>query len=103
MRNLAILLPLVFGACSAPMVPHPIPAPDSDLCPAMCTHFRALSCVEGQSVYDNDQPGPPGVPNVTCEQFCQAQQANGVFINPRCGMQVPSCGQIEAWRQKTCK
>jgi hypothetical protein len=74
----------------------------------MCAHIGpvdagGLGCPEGQPVYDSTLPGEAGVPNETCTAFCQRQQANLVFINPRCVMQVTSCDQIEAARQKTCQ
>jgi hypothetical protein len=68
----------------------------------MCLHLRTLKCEEGQDYYDSDLPGKKGQPNATCEHFCQTQQDKGVFVNPRCVAQVPTCAQIEDWRQKTC-
>ncbi len=74
----------------------------------MCQHIGpadagGLGCAEGQPLYDSTQPGEAGVPNESCTAFCQHQQANGVFINPRCIMQVTSCDQIEAARAKSCQ
>lgn len=74
----------------------------------MCQHIGpvdagGLGCQEGMSVYSSTLPGEAGVMNMTCTAFCQHQQANGVFINPRCVMQVTSCAQIEAARAKTCQ
>lgn len=73
----------------------------------MCQHIGpadagGLGCAEGDSVYSSTLPGEAGVPNMTCTQFCQHQQANGVFINPKCVMQVTACDQIEAARASTC-
>jgi hypothetical protein len=84
--------------------PHPVIPPDSDLCAAMCNHIgpKGLWCEEGNAVYDSDLPGPPDVPNLTCETWCKNEQANGVFINPRCVAQVKSCSEIEVARQKDC-
>jgi hypothetical protein len=74
----------------------------------MCLHIGpkaqgGLGCEEGDPVYDSDLPGPKGVPNKSCTAFCTGQQANGVFVNPRCIIQVKSCGEIESARQRTCK
>ena len=102
------LFALVFTACPPsrdPASPNPIPAPDSDLCGQMCDHIgpNGLKCPEGDSVYDSDRPGTRGIPNKTCEDFCKEQQDNGAFVNPRCILQIKSCGEIEAARQKTCQ
>jgi hypothetical protein len=98
-----LFAPLVLLGC-----PHAVTPPvDTDLCPAMCQHIGSvleggLGCAEGQPVYDSTKPGEAGVPNESCTEFCQHQQANGVSINPRCVMQVTSCDQIEAARAKNC-
>ena len=101
-----ILLLLAFALIGCP--PAVTPPPDTDLCPAMCAHIGSideggLGCVEGQPIYSSALAGEAGVPNMTCTQFCQHQQASGIFINPRCVMQVTSCSQSEAVRQQTCK
>lgn len=103
----ALLLPalLVLG-CNA-VSPNPTPPPDTDLCPAMCQHIGpvgggGLGCTQGNPIYSSSLPGDAGAPNMSCTQFCQHQQANGVFVNPRCVMQVSECDQIEAARAKTC-
>lgn len=83
--------------------PNPIEPPDTEMCGAMCEHFRALKCEEGSPYYDSDLPGPKNVPNASCEHFCQVQQKNGVYVNPRCGAVVPACPDIEAWRKKDCR
>ncbi len=77
------------------------------MCDAMCKHIGpksqgGLGCEEGNPVYDSDRPGPAGVPNKTCTDFCVEQQNNGVFINPRCVMKVKSCDEVEMARLKTC-
>lgn len=84
--------------------PNPIIPPDSDLCQAMCDHIgpNGLKCEEGNSVYDSDLPGPVDVPNLTCTDWCKQEQANGLFINPRCVAKVLTCGEIETARQKDC-
>lgn len=105
MRPLAFFLALTLAGCLFPsptVAPTFVAVPDTELCPAMCGHFRNLGCEEGRDYYDNDRPGPKGVPNATCEDFCQTQQKNGVYVNPRCLMAVPACGVIEDWRRKDC-
>ena len=99
---------LIFLAACNPAANPVVPEPDTDLCPQMCQHIGpadagGLGCPEGDPLYNASLPGPANVPNETCTQFCQHQQANGVFINPRCVMQVTSCSQIEAARAKTCQ
>ena len=69
----------------------------------MCDHLRSLHCAEGQPVYDSDRPGPVGVPNETCEEFCQQEEQNGINLNTLCLSQVPTCDQIEEWRLKSCR
>jgi hypothetical protein len=103
-RNLLLLALLAFLGCK----PTVTPPPDTDLCAAMCQHIGpadagGLGCAEGEPLYDSTKPGDAGVPNESCTEFCQHQQANGVFVNPRCVMQVTSCDQIEAARAKTCQ
>jgi len=70
----------------------------------MCDHIgpQNLNCAEGQPVYDSALPGPTGVPNESCTDFCTKQQANGVFINPKCVAKVAACSDIEAARKKVC-
>lgn len=104
MRLLLVLAVLCLGCVPSREAPSPNPPvpPDTELCPAMCVHLRAIHCEEGLPFYDSDQPGPLDVPNTTCEVFCQTQQKNGVFVNPRCVILAPACGEIEAWRKKAC-
>jgi hypothetical protein len=100
----SLLLAAHCGPTKDPDSPSPNPAdvPDSELCGPMCDHLRDLGCEEGQDYYDSDKPGEVDVPNATCEDFCLYQQENGVFVNPRCVMTVPSCDVIEEYRQKDC-
>jgi hypothetical protein len=89
-------------ACSTDRVrsPNPLPAPDSDRCEPMCNYLLQLGCDEGKPLYDSDKPGPVGVPNEQCPEWCVKQQANGVFLNPRCIMKAPSCLAVEAYRAR---
>lgn len=96
---------LVLTSCPGPVPPPtPTPAPDTSFCGAMCDHIgpKGLNCPEGKPVYDSDLPGPPGVPNESCTDFCSKQQQNGVYLNAKCVSQVASCAEIEAARKKTC-
>lgn len=92
------------GPTRAPDAPgiHPIKPPDTDLCGKMCQRIgpQGLKCEEGMPVYDSDQPGPVGVPNVTCEAFCRTSQDRGSFFNPRCVALVRACSEIEAARKR---
>lgn len=101
-----LLAAAIFLGCPPPPPQPPTPTfvhvPDTELCPKMCVHLRELQCEEGTDYYDNDKPGPKGKPNATCEEFCQRQQTNGIYVNPRCLMIVPSCALIETWRKKDC-
>lgn len=115
MRKLILVLAtsvFVLGCpTTTPVSPQPRPVPDSDLCGDMCKRIgpktadnpNGLGCEEGEPVYDSNIPGEPGKPNLSCEAFCVQQQKIGVFINPRCVMQVKSCNEIEAARKKTCQ
>lgn len=97
---------LVLTSCPgpAPVPPLPGPQPDSSYCAQMCDHIgpNGLKCQEGNPIYDSDLPGPAGVPNESCTDFCTKQQGNGVFINPKCVAQVAACADIESARKKTC-
>lgn len=88
------------GCHPEPRYPEP---KDTAMCPKACDHLRALGCEEGKPYYDSDKPGPKGVPNASCEEFCQHQQDNHIALNPTCLAVVPSCDQIEAWRTKDCQ
>mgnify|MGYP003442476997 FL=1 len=103
MKRLAWLIPatlFVLGCPYQPPVPPPNPPVDTDLCGEMCKHLQRLACEEGQPVYNNDLPGPVDLPNQSCEANCQELQGKGFFVNPRCVTLVPSCSDIEAFRQK---
>jgi hypothetical protein len=102
MRQLYLLVLLILVGCPTrePASPNPPVPPDTDLCPQMCDHLRRLKCEESTDFYDNDKPGPKGVPNSTCEEFCSGQQDKGVFVNPRCVAKVPDCASIETYRKK---
>ena len=103
MKYLFLLLPLMLVLGCPPrdaVVPPPNPPPDTNLCGNMCAHLKQLGCEEAESVYNNDLPGPPDVPNQSCEDFCTEMQDKGVFVNPRCVALVESCENIETARQK---
>lgn len=103
MRRLLLVLGLTLTGCpTEPNIPAPNPPPDTDQCDAMCKHLgpEGLKCEEGEDVYNNDLPGPEGVPNQTCADNCRELQGKGFFVNPRCVAIVPSCEVIEEYRQK---
>jgi hypothetical protein len=104
MKNLALFLLLLAGCQQPGSSPNPLPVPDTDACDAMCQHLgpSGLNCPEGQPFYDSAKPGPKGVPNSTCLEFCRYEQDNGIFVNPKCVARAPTCKDIETWRQKTC-
>jgi hypothetical protein len=107
---LFVLAASLMGCPPPKEAPSPNPVPDSELCGPMCKHIgpktaenpKGLGCPEGEPLYDSDRPGPVDVPNLDCETWCKEQQAKGVFINPRCVMQVKTCDEIEPARQKVC-
>lgn len=111
---LPVIAWLLLTSCQAkqpiPLKLAPIEIPDDSFCGAMCRHLGpktpdtpdALNCEEGGPVYNSDLPGPVGLPNQSCRDFCLSTQSNGVFLNPRCLMKVPSCDLIEEWRTKSC-
>ena len=104
-RLLMLLVPfIVLVGCPNTdlVVPPPNPPVDTDWCGRMCKHLQGLGCEEGQPVYNNDKPGPPDVPNQSCEEWCTELQDPDhlYFINPRCVATVPSCEDIEPYRQK---
>lgn len=112
-KTLPILTTLfVLGVLSCrPMVkpdpgpePDPGPVPVNGNCAAMCKHIGpvaqgGLGCEEGESVYDSDLPGEPGIPNQSCTAFCEKQHANGVDLQPQCVAKVQSCAGIESARE----
>jgi len=104
-RRLFLLALLVLQGCPPPVTnvtPAPTPPPDTDLCEKMCEHIgpKGLKCEEGEPVYNNDLPGPNGVPNQSCADNCRELQKKGFFVNPRCVITVQSCTEIEQARQK---
>lgn len=102
-RLLLVALGLALLGCFGPEEPEYTPPPDTHLCGEMCSHLAKLGCEESQAVYDIDAPGPPDVPNVTCKTFCEKRQKRGVFVNPRCVLEVTSCEGIEPARRKDPK
>jgi len=61
-----------------------------------------LNCEEGQKVYNSDLPGPDGVPNQECVDWCHELQdpEHLYFVNPKCVSEVTSCSQIEEARKR---
>jgi hypothetical protein len=112
MRTLVVaLLSVALAACpGAPVspTPPPGPAPDTDACTLMCARIgpTGLNCPEGADVYDSSQPPLPGHklgdPNISCVEFCQQEQTNGLWLNPKCVAKVAKCADIEAARKNTC-
>lgn len=101
MRYPVVLLGLFLVGCpSGPDYPETPTPPDTNLCGKMCDHLSKLGCDEAKAVYDIDMPGPPDVPNVTCQAFCERLQKRGTFQNPRCVLEVKSCDGIERARQR---
>lgn len=90
---------LLLGCPQREVTPDP---PITDGCRAMCDRIgpQGLNCEEGESVYDSDLPGTPGVPNQTCEAFCEGQQEQGVNLHTQCVAAVRSCSEIEESRQR---
>lgn len=91
---------LLIGCLQQPPVPPPTPPVDTNMCDEMCNHLQTLGCEESKPVYNNDLPGPVGVPNQSCDDNCRELQAKGYFVNPRCVATVLVCDAIEAYRQK---
>jgi hypothetical protein len=104
MRSFSLLVLVIglLGCPPEPVIPPPNPPVDTDLCGAMCAHLKSLGCEEGQDVYNSDMPGPTGVPNQTCQTWCEELQdaSHLFFVNPRCVATVTSCDQIEEYRKK---
>jgi len=100
-----VLLPLlVLSACPrTEYVPPPIPPPDTDLCDEACAHLEELGCEEGEPVYDDSRPGPKGVPNLSCADWCRDLQKKGYAFNPRCLRIVPDCLLVDDYQMKDPK
>lgn len=81
-----------------PNPPRPDPAPSSDPTAAMCAHLQKLGCEEGESVYNDDLPGPVDVPNQSCTDFHKDLAKDGINVNPKCVRRTPSCRDIESYR-----
>ena len=105
MTRHTFLVGFLLAGCPGPsnVVPPPNPPPDTDLCASMCQHLQKLGCEEGKDLYNNDLPGPNGVPNQTCAANCKELQDKGFAVNPRCVSTVQKCDEIEAYRQKESK
>lgn len=96
-----IVLLLLLSSCSyAADYPIPVKPIDTDQCGRMCTNLGELGCEEGKPVYNSDLPGPDGVPNQSCVEFCREMQDSGVWLNPKCVATVQECSQIETFRRK---
>ena len=98
-----VALALVLTGCpNNPGTPDPVvppnPPPDTDWCVAMCDHLAELKCEEGEPLFNNDLPGPEGVPNQSCADNCTELQDKGFFVNPKCVVDAPSCEMIEDYR-----
>ena len=102
MKPYHLLVPclLVLASCPPAVSPSPNPPPDTDQCSVMCAHLQALKCEEGEPLYNNDIPGPKGVPNQSCTDNCTELQKKGLFLNPRCVATAPDCKQVEEYRLK---
>jgi len=105
MKSLVLLVSFwMLSACvttpPADSIPEPKVLPDSELCEPMCAHLAELKCPQAETLYNNDLPGPPDVPNQTCGMFCREMLSNGVPMNPKCVMLVKSCEEIEPARTK---
>lgn len=103
MKYLSLCFIFLTYTCHTDQVVNPTPKPDGDLCLQMCQHIGpkdkgGLGCEEGNPVYDSDKPGPKDVPNESCEEFCKDKERNGIDMNPKCLIKVPSCDQIENYR-----
>jgi len=82
MKRLLVILALSLAACPPPAPPVP---PPSTGCAAACEHMRALECELGK-------PTPRGA---SCEQVCEATQANGVNFNTGCVAAAATCAAAE--------
>ncbi len=79
MRHIFLCLLL----CACP--PSPKPPEPLQGCAGACEHMRQLDCELGRVT-------PAGA---TCEQVCEAAQANGVNFNTACVASAPSCKEAD--------
>lgn len=79
----------------------PAPVSDTEYCDAACQHIgpEGLRCEEGEPIAMTQAGCDSGVDEVncvSCAKFCEDTQSNGVWLAPRCVMNVRSCEEIDS-------
>lgn len=102
-RTALLLSALLLPACPeqrAPVTPEPVPPVVivEDEIETMCLHLQRLGCAEGDSVYNDELPGPVDVPNQSCQDFYRDIMEDGIDVNPRCVSKTPTCDEVEDYR-----
>jgi hypothetical protein len=80
----------------------PASVPDTEYCAAACEHIGSddagLSCEEGKPIEMQQGGCDAGVNDTTCVscvKFCYDTQQQGVWLNPKCVVNIKSCDQID--------
>jgi hypothetical protein len=81
---------------------NPAPVTDTEYCGAACEHIGAvdggLNCEEGKPLEMKPDAcsGPVDDINcVSCKKFCEDTQAQGIWLNPRCVVNLTVCSDID--------
>lgn len=80
---------------------------DSDSCAAACENLSQLGCDEAKPVAAGVQcvssidcrPGDTCINRVchaSCENFCKDTQSWGVWLHPRCVVDIKTCDQVDS-------
>jgi hypothetical protein len=89
MKNAALILALVLGACNlppGPLPPDPTPYPDDLTCVDACQRLRQLGCKEAAPTNDG----------ATCEMVCENAQASPSPLPVACISRAITCPAAES-------
>ena len=101
----AVTVFLYANSCNNEPSWDPRPVSDSEYCAAACEHIGSgdsgLNCEEGKPIEMKPDAcaSVDDVDCVSCEKFCRDTQAEGVWLNPRCVVDIVSCDTIDSCQE----
>lgn len=96
------------GGCTGGPDWDPDPVPDTEYCWIACEHIGpsdgGLNCPEGLPLEmkpDACAGADAGATGdcISCQKFCEDTQNNGVWLNPRCVVNIQECSQIDSCQE----
>lgn len=86
---------------------NPVPVSDTEYCGPACDHIGStdggLNCQEGQPIEMKPDVCSGGIPDevncVSCKKFCEDTQSHGVWLNPKCIINIQTCSQIDTCQE----